>query len=394
MTRENNLRISDVDIVRGLVMLVMVLDHTRDWFGDHTISALDVDHTSGALFFSRWITHFCAPSFVFLAGVGVFIQHERTGTPSLSRYLLVRGLLLIILEQTFLRCFGWYFNFDYRFMNANVLWGIGGAMILMSVCVYLPRLAVMVLGLSVIIFHDLLLQAIHVSETDSGNWLWVMLLRGGNIEYIQNHNLFISYPIVPWFGIMAFGFGLGKIIASGSSGNYGLRVLAFLFVSTFVVLRGLFSFGDPASWQRQETIFRSFLSFINLEKYPPSFLFTLMTLSITLFLLTICHAFPGHVRNFLQRFGRTALFFYVAHIMVIHALAVAIGYVRFGRAEWLYEGPGIFWDETLPGHPEGYGLSLPWVYGIAILVIAVLYPCCIWYSELKRSGRIRWLKYF
>ncbi len=385
-------RVATIDIVRGFAMVVMVLDHTRDWFGNHDISALDVSQTSPPLFFSRWITHLCAPAFVFLAGVGTFLQDQKEKS-SLSIFLISRGAILIVLEQTLLRCFGWYFNFDYHFMNANVLWGIGGSMILLAAFINLPRLAILLVGLTLISIHDLLIQAVNINEGDRGYWLWAMFFKGGNIEYLSAHNFYVSYPIVPWFGIMAFGYGMGQYFSFGGVNKVKLIRWALAFLLTFMLVRLLSGYGNPAPWQHQESNLNSFLSFINLEKYPPSFLFALLMLGIIMLLLAYADSLFRFVQHPLRCFGEAAFFFYVAHIMVVHGLAVIMAWIRFGGAEWLYRGPGIFWSETLPGHPLGYGLSLPWVYGIAIAVTLALYPCCRWYSALKSTQRFKWLKY-
>ncbi len=387
-------RIFSVDLVRGFVMVVMVLDHTRDWFGNHDISALDVSQTSGPLFFSRWITHLCAPTFLFLVGVSSYLQKQKNTPSSSSVFLLSRGAILILLEQTILHCFGWYFNADFHFMNANVLWGIGGSMILMSAFINLPRMAILVVGLLLISLDDLLLQSVNIIQGESGYWLWTMFFHGGNIEYIPGYNFYVSYPIIPWFGIMAFGYGLGPYFLSMASGKRKLVTWALVFLILFIVVRAFGSYGDPIPWQAHPSPLKSFLSFINLEKYPPSFLFTLLTLGIAMLLLAYADSIFLPVRYPLRNLGQAAFFFYVTHIMVLHTLAIVVAWIPFGYAEWLYNGPGIFWSETLPGHPPGYGLPLPWVYGIAILVIIALYPACRWYSAIKSTHKINWLKYF
>ena len=387
-------RIAAIDMVRGFVMVLMALDHTRDWFGNHDIDALDVSQTSGPLFLSRWITHLCAPAFVFLAGASTFLQKEKTDIRSLSIFLLSRGAILVFLEQTFLHCLGWYFNFDFHFMNANVLWGIGGSMMLLGVFIYLPRMAILTIGLILISFDEMLLQLVNIGEGESGYWLWTMFFKGGNIEYIPAHNFYVSYPIVPWFGIMALGYGLGPYFSSEASDKRKLVRWSLVFLIVFAILRASIHYGNPTPWQPQASAMNSLLSFINLEKYPPSFLFTLLTLGIILLLLAYADSLFHYVQHPLRCLGQASLFFYVTHIMVVHGLAVVVAWIRFGRAEWLYEGPGIFWSETLPGHPSDYGLSLPWVYFIALSVTIALYPCCRWYSALKSTHRIKWLKYF
>ena len=381
-------RIDRIDLVRGLAMVLMTLDHTRDFFGNHDMDALDLAATTPALFFSRWLTHLCATAFVFLAGSSAFLQSLKNDRPALTRFLLSRGLLLIVLEQTVLRCLGWYFNVDYRYMNANVLWGIGGSMVLLAGFVWLPRPTVLVTAMLLIVFHDLLLQLISLSEKQAGYSLWVMLMQGGEIEYLPDHHFYVSYPFLPWFGILALGYGMGQCFLTKFKWEYA-GVLCLL---AFVVIRAFFSYGNPTPWQPQKNTFFTFLSFISVEKYPPSLLYTLLTLGIVFLLLSLAPKLPQAGQAVLRVFGRVPLFFYVLHITIIHALAILLAWLRFGRAEWLYNGPGIFWSETLPGHPPGYGLSLVWVYLITAGVVVLLYPVCRWYARQRKQHE--WLRYY
>jgi uncharacterized membrane protein len=386
-------RIEVIDVVRGLVMMLMTLDHTRDYFGNHDISALDLSQTHPALFFSRWITHLCAPTFVFLAGSSIGLMSARKDSRSLAQYLFTRGLILILFEQTVLRCFGWYFNFDYHYMSGNVLFGIGGAMILMGLCTKVPIAAIRLLALAVIVLHTGIESAVTFAPETAGYTVWTILLQGGNIEFLPGYNFFVSYPLLPWFGILALGYSLyGTFVVDNSSKVW--RNWAIGFLGVFVLLRLTNLYGDPAPWQAQSSWWLTVASIINLEKYPPSFLFTLMTLGIAFLLLRGLSGINERFRNILGTLGKTPLFYYAAHIALIHSCAVLLSWIRYGRAEWLYQGPGIFWSETLPGHPPDYGLSLPWVYLITMLAIVILYPMCQWYFRLKQKQTLPWLKYF
>lgn len=366
-------------MARGLVMVLMTLDHTRDYFGNHDTDALDVSITTPALFFSRWITHLCAPTFVFLAGSSVSLLSRKLDAHRLTNFLISRGLILIVFEQTLLRCFGWYFNFDYHYMSASVLFGIGGSMMLMSLFIRVPEKYQWPVSLVIIAMPFL------VTPMVGAGVAWQIILSGGNIEFLPGYNFYVSYPLIPWFGIMALGYSLGGQFSRPRSGTTWIR-WALGFVVTFVVLR-MTGFGNPNSWQSYQDMWRTAIDFINLEKYPPSLGFTLLTLSIAFLLFTVLPKVSGRVGLLLQTLGKAPLFYYASHIAVIHMTALVVALIRYGHAEWLYNGPGIFWDVTLPGHPADYGLSLPWVYFIALLVISILFLPCRWYTSLRKQNQ-------
>jgi uncharacterized membrane protein len=383
-------RLSEIDITRGLVMVLMALDHTRDFFGDHSIDALDVAHTSVPLFFARWLTHLCAPTFVFLAGVSVALARSKQAGLPLSQ-LALRGVWLVVLEQTFLRCFGWYFNFDYRFMNAGILWGTGWAMVSLAgvLALHLPSKLIGILGLALMAGHSFL--AVAVDST----WWGTLILRSAELLPAPGWHFYVSYPVLPWFGVMAFGYGAGAFIQKAGVNPRMHRVLLWSGIGMtllFVLLR-IPNLLDPDPWALQARTGFTLLSFINTEKYPPSFLFLLMTLGPMVCFMALASYLPNVIQQPLIVLGRVPLFFYLAHIVLIHVLAVLLAFLRFGHAEWLYQGPGIFWSETLPGHPPGYGLGLGWVVAIWLLVVALLWPICRWYGQYKQSHSSWWLKY-
>ena len=375
MAQPSTNRIEVIDMARGLVMVLMTLDHTRDYFGNHDIDALDVSATTPALFFSRWITHLCAPTFVFLAGSSASMLSRKLDASRLSKHLITRGIMLIVLEQTLLRCFGWYFNFDYHYMSANVLFGIGGSMILLSLFTRLPEKLQLPVSLVLMFLPTLL------AYTPGTGIVWQIILSGGNIEFLPGYNFYVSYPILPWFGIMTVGYALGGQFRSTQSRMTWLY-WALTFTVLFVVLR-VVGFGNPNPWQNHENTWRTVIDFINLEKYPPSLQFTLLTLSFTFVFFALLPKVTGGAEKLLSTLGKTPLLYYVAHISLIHLAALVVAFIRYGHAEWLYNGPGIFWDVTLPGHPGDYGLSLPWVYLITMLVVGALYFPCAWYSRLR-----------
>ena len=384
-------RLSEIDITRGFVIVLMALDHTRDFFGDHSIDALDVAHTSAALFFARWLTHLCAPTFVLLAGISVYLVQSKERRLTLSQ-LAFRGLWLVVLEQTFLRCLGWYFNFDYHYMNAGILWGTGWAMVLLAGILALqpPAYLVGVLGLALMTGHSFLAALLGPS------WWATLLLRSDELLPAPGWHFYVSYPVLPWLGVMAFGYWLGALVQKYSAFTAALPqrlgLLGLFMIVAFVLIR-LPNSLDPDPWSVQRRFGFTFLSFLNTEKYPPSFPFLLMTLGPMICFLALASFLPRALSQVLIVLGRVPLFFYLAHIVLIHVLAVFVALIRFGHAEWLYQGPGIFWSETLPGHPPGYGLGLGWVVAIWLLVLALLWPICRSYGRYKQSHSSWWLRY-
>jgi uncharacterized membrane protein len=385
-------RIPEIDALRGLAIVLMALDHARDFFGDHSIDALDLDHTTIALFLARWLTHFCAPTFVCLAGMSVALaSHRRPIDKTFLVGLATRGLWLVVLEQTLLRCFGWYFNFDYHYMNAGILWGTGWAMVFLALvlAVKMSPIWILILSGALMAGHELLARLV-------GNGWWsTMLLRSDDLESAGWH-FYISYPGLPWFGLMAFGYGIAVLISLPRKRIAELRrtlaLIGLVLLAVFLGVRSL-NWGDPSPWTPQPQTLFTILSFVNLEKYPPSVDFSLMTLGVMFCFLAVIDFVPALMTRFLVTLGRVPLFFYLTHIVLIHLLAVVLAFIRFGHAEWLYDGPGIFWSETLPGHPANYGLSLVWVVLLWVLVIAILYPACSAYGRYKRLHDQAWLRY-
>ena len=385
-------RLPEIDALRGLAIVLMALDHTRDYFGDHSVDALDLAHTHITLFFARWLTHFCAPTFVCLAGMSVALAaHRRPVNRPFLVGLATRGLWLVILEQTLLRCFGWYFNFDYHYMNAGILWGTGWAMVFLALVIALPipSIWILLLGLALMLGNELL------ASLPGNSWWWTMLSRSNDLGSAGWH-FYVSYPVLPWFGVMAFGYGIAMSISLPQKRIVERRrtigSIGIVLLITFLFLRSL-NWGDPSPWTPQSQTLFSILSFVNLEKYPPSIDFLLMTLGVMFCCLAVADFFPSFITRFLVNLGQVPLFFYLTHIVLIHLLAVLLAFIRFGHAEWLYQGPGIFWSETLPGRPENYGLSLTWVGLLWLLVVAILYPACLAYGRYKRSHDQIWLRY-
>ncbi|HMG21193.1 MAG TPA: heparan-alpha-glucosaminide N-acetyltransferase domain-containing protein [Kofleriaceae bacterium] len=379
-----------VDAVRGVAMIVMALDHLRDFLGSAHFDATDLGQTTLALFASRWVTHFCAPTFFLLAGVSAYlsIASGRRSVRGAARFLVVRGLALVVVEQTVLRCLGWYFHFDYHYMNAGVLFGLGWSMVLLGGLVFVPPAVGLVVGLAIVL-GEAGIAAADLGDGGLGTLL-ALATRSRDFEPVAGYHFFVSYPPIPWFGAMALGYGLAARIYREPAGDGAaarrrqrtLIALAAAALAVFVVVRGL-NLADPALWAAQGSRLFTALSFVNLSKYPPSTPFLLMTLAGALLALAAFERWPRAGRIF-EVYGRVPLLFYLLHIPLIHGIAVVYSYAAFGAATWLTSGPVIFWDVALPGSPDSYGLGIAAIWLVWLALIAALYPVCRWYGARRQ----------
>ncbi len=420
-------RLDSVDLLRGVVMVIMALDHVRDYFSYASVTdpvtlktsfidPVDLTQTAPALFLTRWVTHFCAPAFVFLAGTGAFLSGARNKSKAqLSWFLLSRGMWLFLLELTLVRL-GWNFAFDYRHvvdgkvvweLGAGVIWVIGAAMMILSVLVFLPTPAVAAIGIAIIACHNLF-DGISPEGFGSMGWLWVILHRGGRAQILPWLSFETGYLLLPWLGVMAAGYGLGAmLLVEPLRRRRNLLILGIALTLSFVTLRYANFYGDlrypappnatgvdiserPGPWSQRENSGFTLLAFINCQKYPPSLLFLLMTLGPAITALAMFDRASGPIAQFFIVFGRVPLFYYLLHIPLIHALAVASDYQRFGWSPLSTEG---FWGLKSEELPQGYGHSLFIVYLIWIGVILVLSPLCKWFAGVKRRRRDTWLSY-
>jgi uncharacterized membrane protein len=378
-------RLESVDLLRGVVMVIMALDHTRDFFGQPG-SPTNLATTSAALFFTRWITHFCAPVFFLLTGIGAFLALRKRTKSELSRFLFTRGLWLIFLELVPFRCLAVQFNFDYHVTIINVLWALGWAMIVLSVLVYLPASVVTTFGVIMIATHNLL------DPIDSANPFWSILHSPNVIFSTSGHSVFVAYPLVPWVGVTAAGYGLGQIYAwtPARRQTFLLRLGIDLSIG-FVALRAINIYGDPFPWTTQRSAIFTALSFLNTTKYPPSLLFLLMTLGPALVFLSAVDAHTPRLLSPALIIGKVPMFYFLLHFAFIHLLAVVICYARYGHIHWMFESPDI---ANFPvTQPPGWGLTLPFVYLIWAFVVTTLYPLCRWYAGLKQRSNNPWLSY-
>jgi len=379
-------RIESVDVVRGVIMIIMALDHTRDFFGIPGQNPVDLSTASAALFFTRWITNICAPVFFLLTGTGAYLSLRRKSPRELSRFLFTRGQWLIFLEIVVLRCFSYQFNFDYRVTFLIVLWTLGWSMIALSVLVRFPTIVATVFGVVLIAGHNLL------DSVRSTNPIWVILHSPGFVLNTPTHVVFSVYPLIPWVGVTAVGFALGQVYAWDADRRRAFLLrLGIALTAAYVVLRYINVYGDPNRWSTQKTALYTVLSFLNVIKYPPSLLFLLMTLGPALVLLwAVDGGTPRALRPALV-IGKVPMFYYVLHFSLIHLLAVATCYARYGTAHWMFESPDLAHYPVTP--PPGWGYSLPVVYLVWALVVLSMYPLCRWFAALKQRRSDPWLSY-
>ena len=375
-------RVDHVDLLRGLVMVLMVLDHVRAYFTDVRFDPVDLTRTNIALFGTRWITHYCAPTFIFLAGASAWIAGTRRTRGELSRFLLSRGVWLILLELTVIT-FAWYYTTDMALgLVAQVIWAIGASMVVLAALIHLPRLAIGAFGAALVLGHNLF-DGLSPDRFGALEPVWRVLHVMGPLEVLP---VLLLYPLVPWVGVMALGYVAGpQVFAQDANAGRRLALAGAALTLAFVVLRALDLYGDPSPRLHQGDTALLVMSFLNLTKYPPSLLYLLMTLGPALLALAAFRRARGPLADAFVTFGRVPFLFYVTHLYLIHALAVAAA-VGQGFP------PSAVMD-VFVRLPEGYGFALPVVYAVWIGVVALLYPLCRRYAALKARSRAWWLSY-
>ncbi|MDH5234139.1 MAG: heparan-alpha-glucosaminide N-acetyltransferase domain-containing protein [Gemmatimonadota bacterium] len=377
-------RIASLDIARGAVMVLMAIDHVRVFAG------VPPGGPTPGLFFTRWVTHFCAPVFLFLAGTGAYLYGQKAGSrAALARFLAVRGLWLVLLELTVLR-FGWTFNFDYAsFTFAGVIWVIGWAMVVLALLVRLPARAVGAIGLLIVAGHDAAAPLLYGVESPSW-WLQLLYVGGGFEVPGLGWHVAILYVLLPWVGVMAAGYGFGAVMRlPDAERRRACLAIGGAATLLFVLLRATNLYGDPRPWSATASGMPGALSFINTTKYPASLLFLLMTLGPTILLLPWLERLQGRIARWLRVFGEVPFFYYVLHIPLIHLVAVCISLVRTPASTgWLVANHPLM----PPDVPDGYRWSLLLLYAVTVAVVVTLYFPCRWYAARKRESAHPWMR--
>lgn len=377
-------RLNSIDLLRGLVIVIMALDHVRDYV--HATSFVsdptDPATTTLGLYLTRWVTHFCAPTFSFLAGVSVFMQSRGKTMGQLSRFLVTRGLWLIALELV-VENIGW--NWNIPGWALLVLWALGGGMIALAGLIHLPRRAVLVIALVIIGLHDLL-DPIPPQAFGSLAWLWHLL----HVPGVVGGNVFVGYPILPWIGVISLGYAVGDIFTLEPERRRRILLVAgTAMIAAFLVLRGINLYGDPRPWKAFAEPMRTALSFFNVSKYPPSLDFVLATLGPVFLLLPALEKLKGWAADFLLTYGRVPLFFYILHIWLAHALVTAVG-MAMGYSFKTFVG--VIADPT-PMVEAHWGFGLWAAYLTWAVVLALMFPLCRWWGGVKARRRDWWLSY-
>jgi uncharacterized membrane protein len=385
-TRDTTARIGSLDMVRGVAMILMALDHVRVYSG------VPAGGPTFGVFFTRWITNFVAPAFVFLAGTSAYLYGRRflSHTP-LAKFLAIRGLWLIFLELTIIRIF-WTFNFDFNhYLLAGVIWTIGWSMIALAAAVYLPTTLTTIIGVSIMVLHNAIdlfrVQLQHVFASDGPNWLLSLLYFGGVFRIgASGPPLFILYVLVPWVGLMFAGYAFGCVTERGSESRQRIYLnLGITLTVLFIVLRFIGVYGDPRIWNRH-----SLFGFLNTTKYPASLEYLLMTLGPMFILWAVAERWKGRLASVIEVFGRVPMFYYLLHIPLIHLAACLVSLIREGHID-----PWLFANHPLdPGPvPAGYMWSLGLLYFVYAICIFVLYFPCRWFAQIKRVKQSMWLRF-
>lgn len=387
-------RIESIDIVRGIAMVLMALDHVRDFFhlGANLGDPMDLATTTGFLYFTRYITHFCAPIFILLSGTSIYLQSLRKTKKELGIFVLKRGLVLILFEWTII-ALGWTFNPLFNIFPFQVIWAIGISMVILGLLILcrLPINGFLVLGLMIVCLHNLL----DIPESAQGfkpNFTWDLFHYGHFAVYKlwHMHYAVIVYPFFAWTGVMMLGYCLGIFFGPNYSPIQRKKILLQIglgLIVSFIIIRGINVYGDPHQWHTQKNIFYTLLDFFKVNKYPPSLLYVCMTIGPAIVLLALIEKIKNKFTSTISIFGRTALFYYILHIYLIHLVAAIFFFAR-----------GHTWNDVVtlgekfpflfiaPG--EGYGLAV--VYVIWLAVVLALYPICKWYDKYKTNHKNKW----
>jgi uncharacterized membrane protein len=395
MNDQRAYRLTSIDMLRGLVIILMALDHVRDFFmAGAVVDPLSDPEVSPALYFTRWITHFCAPVFVFLAGTSAGLMVSRKTPRQLAWFLFTRGLWLVIIEWFVIATFisfapaGSAQFGGKTFVMLQVIWAIGASMIVLSVCQFLGRKFCLALGALIVLGHNALDGIWPTADQfgDSGPPMWIGL-HSVFAKVVGPFFLINSYPVLPWLGIMLVGFAASMIFEkSAPQRDRTLIAWGLASCAAFLLLRALDVYGDPNHWEPQASgAGRTVLDFLNTTKYPPSLMFTLMTLGPAAIFCAFAERWRGWLKDTLVMFGRVPFAFYVVHWLVIHSGAVLLGVIQGFPASAIMDVPGAY--------PAGYGLSLAGVYLVWLAVVAIMYPWVRYMAGVKSRSRAWYLSY-
>lgn len=382
------IRLQSIDVLRGLVIVLMVVDHVREFFhygALHGMDPLDINTTSPLLYVTRWMTHFCAPTFVFLAGASSWLQLWRGKTPAqLSWFLFSRGLWLVILEFTVINL-AWGFQIGLPFLQ--VIWVIGASMMLMSLLVWLPARLVLVLGVLIVAGHNAL-GIYDRADLGALTPLWTLLHHPGMLPVGPNAQMLEIYPLIPWFGIFCLGYGLSFLfVAPDASRDRTFVWLGLAMVVGFFALRFSTLYGDTNTWAPQSNPLKTIGDFMNVQKYPPSLLYVLATLGPVLTLMPVWERMKGPLAEFFLTYGRVPLFAYVLHLFIAHGLEAGLG---LATGQPFHDFQGVALDQS---GLQDWGWPIWVVYLVWALTLAILYPLCRWFGRVKRQRKDWWLSY-
>lgn len=385
-------RIESIDILRGIVMVIMALDHVREYFHSAAFTGdpLNLETTTPLLYATRWITHFCAPVFVFLSGTSIYLQSLRKTKKELAAFLIKRGLWLIFVEMAIITL-GWSFNPLYNLFILQVIWAIGISMFILGLLIRLPFAVILILGLTIILGHNLLDFPESAPGFKAGFW-WDLLHHATFSLYPYGTNRFfmIVYPFVPWTGLMLVGYCIGTLFAPTFAAARRRKILMLTgsgLILLFITLRFINVYGDPDHWSAQKNSLLGFLSFMKVHKYPPSLLYMCVTIGPALIFLSLIENIQNRFTNTVRIYGRVAFFYYVLHIYLIHFISTICFFARGHSME-----DAMIFAKKLPflfiAAGEGYGLGT--VYLVWIFVVIALYPLCKWYDSYKTNHKEKW----
>ena len=382
-------RIESIDLLRGLIMIIMALDHVRDYFhADAFVNdPLDLNTTTPLLYFTRWITHYCAPLFMFLSGTSAALVGQRKGKTYLTRFLLTRGLWLIFLELTVV-CFAWFFNPTFTTQLLGVIWALGFSMIFLAAFIHLPKALTITIGLLMVFGHNLL-DGVQVNSSTGATFAWSVVHQFNLLE-LGAFNVLVAYPLIPWIGVMALGYCLGDVYKKETDAQKRKRFLLMLGIACvllFTLLRYINVYGDPSKWTEQRSGFYTFLSFLKVSKYPPSLFYLLITIGPGLIFLALSEQWNNGIARRIKTIGRVPMFYYLMHLYLIH-IGAMLATILSGRS-WTDMVNFSTWISFEP-KLQGYGFSLGITYAVWATLIIVLYFLCKLYDRYKSSHREKW----